>query len=226
MKKIILIVHFICIVVFSTFGQHNNPMDAEGIKIINQVKYMINEAKSGKITTLDKSVINKYSAELNMDNDLVPVDQVAGQTYQAISNPQFNFINYVNNSNFNQLVKDEIIGIYNIQRNSFSPITDFQSTLVLKVTQINENPSYTNDEKKMLLILSSLKYHTPELVNLTNANYLVNAAYIGNVSKVDDGIYIGGCIGGIIGSLFSWPAGTAIGMGIGAVVGAIIGSIS
>ncbi len=223
MKKIFLISVLFCINIVSVFAQSNNSMQVEGLKIIQQSNYMLKEAKLGKISVMDNATIEKYAAELNLNNPQVPLNTLASQTYQTITDAQFNFSSFVNNSNLTLSAKNEILSLINTKKGTLST-GDFQNVISNKVSQINANTAITENEKKILLTLSSVKYNLASTSNTDNSGFLFNAFTVVGVT-VEEGIFVGIIIGGIIGTAWG-PVGTAVGVLVGAVVGLIVGSIS
>jgi hypothetical protein len=220
MKKIIVFLTLVSSFNASVFSQSNNPRDIVGINFKNQAEYLINEKNAGRITNSNKVTVGKYAKELNYSSDL-PVNQIIGQTYQTLTAPEFNFSSFVNNSDISQSVKNEMIDIYNAQKNT--TVDNFKNFIVNKVSQINANSSLVSNDKTSILDILSVTFHSLELP--ARAEGLANPNEEGT-QLPNTPIYIGIAAGGIIGGAICGAPCVAVGMLVGGLIGAMVQSWS
>jgi hypothetical protein len=212
MKKIIMNIFLGILIIPSVVAQQNNPYDAEGIKVKQQAVYMIGEARAGKVSTFDKKSVDKYKTELNIDNQ-VPVDQITAQTYQVITNSDFDAVSFINNSNLKQTVKAEVLSICKAAKN----LSSFKAAVTSKVSQINQNEDLDGSDKIAILKLYAIAFHASEIFTDSgmSSNFL-------NSSPSSYPLALGGMAAGFaVGSLICGPTCGAVGALVGLVIGAM-----
>lgn len=223
MKYRFLVFSLLCINVISISAQTNNSMQAKGLEIIQQVNYISDEVAKGKISVLDNATIDKYGGELNINKSGVPLNQLASQTFQTITDANLNFSTFVNNSGLSQSAKNEMLTLSNTKKGTL-PAIDFQAAVTNRVSQINANSGITEDEKKFLLTLCSIKYNLAS-TDITNNRGSLLSPFNGGKMSEEEAAFLGGCIGGIIGGIWG-PTGVVVGILVGSIIGAVVHSVS